>query len=49
LALPIGALEASWCYAKITPAALRRGEFDRRRREGTEALGCNPKFESSDS
>jgi len=48
LAARIGAFEASWCYAKITPAALRRGKFDRRRREGAEGLGCNPEFESND-
>jgi hypothetical protein len=32
------------CYAKITPAALRRGEFAAAGREGAEALGPNPKF-----
>ena len=37
------------CYAKITPAALHRGEFRGRRREGAEAAGINPKFEMGDS
>jgi len=32
------------CHAKITPAALRRGEFAAASREGAEALGRNLKF-----
>jgi hypothetical protein len=35
------------CYAKITPAALQRGELSGRRRESAEAAGRNPKFGSS--
>jgi len=40
---------ASWCYAKITPAALQRGKFRRHCRERAEAAGANPKFRSSKS
>jgi hypothetical protein len=32
------------CYARITPAALHRGEFRRRRCHLAEAAGRNPKF-----
>jgi hypothetical protein len=39
---------ASWCYAKITPAALHRGNFDVRGRGDAEAAGPMPKFELSD-
>jgi len=35
------------CYAKITPAALRRGEFGKTCREGAEAAVHNPKFDLS--
>jgi hypothetical protein len=35
------------CYAKITPAALHRGEFRRRGRQAAEAAGGNPKFRVS--
>jgi hypothetical protein len=48
LAARIGAFEASLCYAKIEPAALHRGEIDRRRREDIEAIGRKPEFELSD-
>jgi hypothetical protein len=44
LAARIGAFEALLCYAKITPAALHRGDFADRRREGAEAAGGRPKF-----
>jgi hypothetical protein len=37
------------CYAKITPAALHRGEFAGRRRNDAEAAGGRPKFALSDS
>jgi len=49
LAAGIGVFAASLCYAKITPAALHRGESGERRGKGDEALGCNPKFELSQS
>jgi hypothetical protein len=48
LAARIGAFEASLCYAKITPAALRRSENRPGRREESEAAGANPKFGLSD-
>jgi hypothetical protein len=35
------------CYAKITPAALQRGENRARGREASEAAGANPKFRLS--
>jgi hypothetical protein len=44
LAARIGAFEAWLCYAKITPATLRRGEFAPAGGAGAEALGCNLKF-----
>jgi hypothetical protein len=44
LAARIGAFEASLCYAKITPAALHRGEFAGRCREHVEAVGSKLKF-----
>jgi hypothetical protein len=37
------------CYAKITPAALQRGEFRGRGRQGTEAAVRNPEFELRDT
>jgi hypothetical protein len=37
------------CYAKITPAALHRGEFGDRCRHDAEAAGRTPKFELDDS
>jgi hypothetical protein len=37
------------CYAKITPAVLQRGDFDRSGREDGEALGRLPKFALNDS
>jgi hypothetical protein len=48
LAARIGAFGASLCYAKITPAALHRGEIDDRCREDAEALGCKLKFQLSE-
>jgi hypothetical protein len=45
LAARIGAFEASLCYAKITPAALQRGESWDCCRESAEAAGANSKFE----
>jgi hypothetical protein len=49
LAAGIGVIAASFCYAKFTPAALHHGEFGERLGKGDEALGCNPKFELSQS
>jgi hypothetical protein len=48
LAARIGAFEASLCYAKITPAALHRGEFRDLGGQGPEAAGGNPKFRLSE-
>jgi hypothetical protein len=48
LAAWIAVFTASLCYAKIAPAALHRGEFESRRRDGAEALGGNRKFELGD-
>jgi len=42
------AFTASLCYAKITPAALHRGDFDHRCCENAEAAGRTPKSELSD-
>jgi hypothetical protein len=39
----IAVFAASLCYAKITPAALHRGEFRRRCDEHAEAAAANPK------
>jgi hypothetical protein len=44
LAARIGAFESQLCYAKITPAALQRGECRGQCRESAEAAGANPKF-----
>jgi hypothetical protein len=43
LAAEIAVFAASLCYAKITPAALHRGDFKDRCREGAEAAGGRPK------
>jgi hypothetical protein len=48
LAAGIAVLAASRCHAKITPAALHRGDFAGRNREAVEAAGSNPKFSLSD-
>jgi hypothetical protein len=37
-----------WCYAKITPAALQRGNFANRGRENGEAVGRRLEFRSRD-
>jgi hypothetical protein len=42
------AFTASLCYAKIAPAALHRGDFDRHCCEHTEAAGAMPKSELRD-
>jgi hypothetical protein len=47
LAARTGACEASLCYAKITPAALHRGEFAIDSRKHVEAVGRKPEFEVS--
>jgi hypothetical protein len=49
LAARIGAFEAALSYAKITPAALHRGEAPGRRREGAEAAAGNSKFGLSEN
>jgi hypothetical protein len=48
LAARIGAFEAWVRHAKITPAALHRGDFENRRVEDVEALGRGPEFQSCD-
>jgi hypothetical protein len=48
LAARIDAFEASWCYAKSTPAALHCGEFDGRDRNAVEAVGRKLKFDPGD-
>jgi hypothetical protein len=48
LAARIGAFEALLCYAKITPAALRRGDCKDRCAEGVEAVGRGLEFQSGD-
>jgi len=40
----IAAFTTLWCYAKITPAALHRGEFASRRRARAEVVGRKLKF-----
>jgi hypothetical protein len=47
MAARIGAFEAAWCHARITPASLQRGRRAQRRRRQGEAAGGNPKFEMS--
>jgi hypothetical protein len=48
LAAEIAAFTTQWCYAKITPAALHRGNFANRRRENGEAVGHRLEFRSRD-
>jgi hypothetical protein len=43
-----GRLTASFCYAKIAPAALHCGDFNRRRHQGIEAAGGRAEFELGD-
>jgi hypothetical protein len=47
LAAGIAVFAASWCYAKITPALLHRGEIARRCCELAEAAGRKLEFELS--
>jgi len=42
------AFTASWCYAKIAPAALRHGDFAGHCGERAEAAGAMPKSELRD-
>jgi len=42
------AFTASWCYAKIAPAALHRGDFAGHYGEHAEVAGAMPKSESRD-
>jgi hypothetical protein len=44
----IAVFAASWCYAKITPALLHRGEIAGRCCELAEAAGRKLEFEMSD-
>jgi hypothetical protein len=48
LAARIGAFAASCCYAKITPAALQRGEIAKRSHGSREPVGRKPEFEPCD-
>jgi hypothetical protein len=48
LAAGIAVFAASWCYAKITPALLHRGEIAGRCCELAEAAGRKLEFEMSD-
>jgi hypothetical protein len=48
LAARIGAFEAWLRHAKITPAALHRGDFENRSDEYVEAVGRGPEFQSLD-
>jgi hypothetical protein len=43
----IGVFAATWCYAKITPAALHRGDFACRGRKDREVSGRHSKFAMS--
>jgi hypothetical protein len=47
LAAGIAVFAASWCYAKITPALLHRGEIAGRCCERAEAAGRKLEFEMS--
>jgi hypothetical protein len=44
LAAVKAAFTTLWCYAKIAPAALHRGEFENRGDENAEALGGQLEF-----
>jgi hypothetical protein len=48
LAAGIAVFAASWCYAKITPALLHRGEIAGQCCELAEAAGRKLEFEMSD-
>jgi hypothetical protein len=48
LAAEIAAFTTQWCYAKITPAALHRGNFANRGHENGEAVGRRLEFRSRD-
>jgi hypothetical protein len=48
LAAEIAAFTTQWCYAKITPAALHRGNFANRCHENSEAVGRRLEFRSRD-
>ncbi|MEI9924693.1 MAG: hypothetical protein WDN50_15195 [Bradyrhizobium sp.] len=48
LAAEIAAFTTHWCYAKITPAALHRGNLAKRGLENREAVGCRLEFRSRD-
>jgi hypothetical protein len=48
LAAQVAAFTASLCYAKITPAALQRGDFEGRCRNGAEVTGGKPESGLSD-
>jgi hypothetical protein len=48
LAAGKAAFTTLWCYAKIAPAALQRGEFDDRGDESAEALGRRLEFRTRD-
>jgi hypothetical protein len=48
LAARIGAFEARLCYAKITPAALHRGDCKDRCVDDVEAVGRGLEFQSGD-
>jgi hypothetical protein len=48
LAAGIAVFAASWCYAKITPALLHRGEIGSRYCELAEAAGGKPESDMSD-
>jgi hypothetical protein len=49
LAARVRGFAVLWCYAKITPAALHRGNPSERRGGGAEAAGRISKFGLSDS
>ncbi|MGD0849520.1 hypothetical protein [Bradyrhizobium sp.] len=44
LAAEIAAFTTLWCYAKIAPAALHRGDFENRGDQNAEALGRQLEF-----
>jgi hypothetical protein len=48
LAAGIAVFAASWCYAKITPALLHRGEIGSGYCELAEAAGGKPESDMSD-